>query len=78
MIYEMAYGVAPFFARDIRQTYLKIMNHEVRIFERISVKCLNYISEKSHFQECQGIDAKGPCLSLARVSALCCRRFTLF
>ena len=30
MLYEMTFGVAPFFAKDIRQTYLKIMNHEVR------------------------------------------------
>jgi serine/threonine protein kinase len=30
MLYEMAYGVAPFFANDIRQTYLRIMNHDVR------------------------------------------------
>ena len=30
MLYEMAYGVAPFFANDIRQTYVRIMNHEVR------------------------------------------------
>jgi len=29
MLYEMAYGVAPFFANDIRQTYLRIMDHEV-------------------------------------------------
>ncbi|KAF8964501.1 kinase-like domain-containing protein [Flammula alnicola] len=28
MLYEMAYGVAPFFANDIRQTYTRIMNHE--------------------------------------------------
>ncbi|KAF9531501.1 kinase-like domain-containing protein [Crepidotus variabilis] len=28
MLYEMAYGVAPFFAPDIRSTYLRIMNHE--------------------------------------------------
>ncbi|KAF8803474.1 kinase-like protein [Phlegmacium glaucopus] len=28
MLYEMAYGVAPFFANDIRQTYIRIMNHE--------------------------------------------------
>ncbi|KAA1467069.1 kinase-like protein [Dentipellis sp. KUC8613] len=27
MLYEMAYGVAPFFAKDIRTTYLKIMDH---------------------------------------------------
>lgn len=29
MLYEMAYGVTPFFAKDIRQTYLRIMDHEV-------------------------------------------------
>lgn len=29
MLYELAYGVAPFFANDIRQTYAKIMGHEV-------------------------------------------------
>jgi len=29
MLYELAYGVAPFFADDIRQTYTRIMNHEV-------------------------------------------------
>lgn len=28
MLYELACGVAPFFASDIRQTYLKIINHE--------------------------------------------------
>ncbi|KAJ4500117.1 kinase-like domain-containing protein [Lentinula lateritia] len=28
MLYEMAYGVAPFFADDIRRTYLKIMDHQ--------------------------------------------------
>jgi serine/threonine protein kinase len=32
MLYEMAYGYAPFFASEIRQTYQKIMNHEVRRF----------------------------------------------
>lgn len=29
MLYELAYGAAPFFANDIRTTYLKIMNHKV-------------------------------------------------
>ena len=29
MLYELVYGVAPFFANDIRTTYLRIMNHEV-------------------------------------------------
>ena len=28
-VVEMAYGVAPFFVNDIRQTYIRIMNHEV-------------------------------------------------
>ncbi|KAH9931972.1 kinase-like domain-containing protein [Fomitopsis serialis] len=27
MLYEMAYGVAPFFAKDIRKTYMKITDH---------------------------------------------------
>ncbi|KAJ3767254.1 kinase-like protein [Lentinula raphanica] len=27
MLYEMAYGVAPFFAEDIQRTYLRIMDH---------------------------------------------------
>lgn len=29
MLYEMAYGVAPFFASDVRGTYSKIMDHAV-------------------------------------------------
>lgn len=28
MLYEMVYGVAPFFANEIRHTYQRIMNHE--------------------------------------------------
>ncbi|KAG5352641.1 hypothetical protein C0989_001366 [Termitomyces sp. Mn162] len=28
MLYEMAYGHAPFFAKDIKQTYLRIMDHK--------------------------------------------------
>ncbi|KAH8112029.1 kinase-like domain-containing protein [Phellopilus nigrolimitatus] len=35
MLYEMAYGVAPFFANDIRQTYARIMEHEISLkFDR--------------------------------------------
>lgn len=30
MMYEMVYGVAPFFANDIRQTYSKIVDYAVR------------------------------------------------
>lgn len=29
MLYELVYGVAPFFANDIGQTYAKIVQHEV-------------------------------------------------
>lgn len=29
MLYELLYGVTPFFANNIRTTYLRIMNHEV-------------------------------------------------
>ncbi|KAF9002455.1 kinase-like domain-containing protein [Cyathus striatus] len=28
MIYEMAYGVAPFYANDVKQTYLRIINYQ--------------------------------------------------
>ena len=38
MLYEMAYGVAPFFANDIRQTYVRIMNHEVRFVNFLSLE----------------------------------------
>ncbi|KIK63296.1 hypothetical protein GYMLUDRAFT_95462 [Collybiopsis luxurians FD-317 M1] len=31
MLYEMGYGVAPFFAEDIRRTYFKIMDHRRNI-----------------------------------------------
>lgn len=41
MLYEMAYGIAPFFAPDIRSTYLRIMNHEVcfRLFTICKLVC---------------------------------------
>jgi hypothetical protein len=29
MVYEMAFGVAPFFANDVSQTYVKIIDHRV-------------------------------------------------
>lgn len=34
MLYEMIYGVAPFFSNDIKQTYAKIMSHQVRMHSR--------------------------------------------
>jgi len=36
MLYEMAHGVAPFFAPDIRNTYIRIVNHEVSFLLRLS------------------------------------------
>jgi serine/threonine protein kinase len=29
MLYELAYGIAPFFANEIRHTYQRILNHQV-------------------------------------------------
>jgi serine/threonine protein kinase len=37
MIYEMAYGVAPFFARDIRSTYLKIIDFSTSLTFHMNV-----------------------------------------
>ncbi|EIW75582.1 kinase-like protein [Coniophora puteana RWD-64-598 SS2] len=31
MLYEMVYGVAPFFASDVKTTYLRIMDHETSL-----------------------------------------------
>ncbi|KAG5645394.1 hypothetical protein DXG03_006347 [Asterophora parasitica] len=45
MLYEMAYGTTPFFAKDIGQTYLRIVDHE---------KCLRFdwsISVSPQYQE---------------------------
>lgn len=42
MLYEMAYGVAPFFAKDIQQTYLRITNHQVRLSQ---YWCMDDINE---------------------------------
>ncbi len=39
MLYEMAYGVAPFFANEIRYTYQKIMNHEVPLDSSPGLQC---------------------------------------
>ncbi|KAF7794389.1 hypothetical protein EIP86_005523 [Pleurotus ostreatoroseus] len=37
MLYEMAYGVAPFFANDVRGTYSKIMDHAYSLdFKRVT------------------------------------------
>jgi serine/threonine protein kinase len=37
MIYEMVYGVAPFFARDIRSTYLKILDFRTSLSFHMNV-----------------------------------------
>ena len=50
MLYEMAFGVAPFFANDIRQTYLRIINHEVGCqFPAIDMRLICYsTTEEPH------------------------------
>ncbi|KAF8654999.1 hypothetical protein AX16_003303 [Volvariella volvacea WC 439] len=46
MLYEMVYGIAPFFANDIRQTYMKIIDHQ---------RSLRFSSEVSVSRECQDL-----------------------
>jgi serine/threonine protein kinase len=40
MVYEMAFGVAPFFAHDIGHTYIKIIEHRVSLRKQKSNFCL--------------------------------------
>jgi len=42
MLYELVYGVTPFFANDIRTTYLRIMNHEVRSSPFITIAVISF------------------------------------
>lgn len=42
MLYELIYGITPFFANDIRTTYLKIMNHEVCSFLFVATATVSY------------------------------------
>ena len=49
MLYELIYGVAPFFAKDIRQTYLKIMDHGVSIYN-LGISCSYLVTEKFAFR----------------------------
>lgn len=44
MLYELIYGVTPFFANDIRTTYLRIMDHEVCSFLFVTVATISYTS----------------------------------
>ena len=48
MIYEMAYGVAPFFAPD--RSYLRIIDHEVRLIYNICKKLsIGYLQKRLRF-----------------------------
>lgn len=42
MLYELVYGMTPFFANDIRTTYLRIMDHEVRSFPVVTIAKISY------------------------------------
>jgi len=41
MLYELAYGYAPFFAEDIKRTYRRIMEHSVKLFNFSIFQSLN-------------------------------------
>jgi serine/threonine protein kinase len=47
MLYEMAYGVAPFFAESIRHTYLRIMDHEVSKYASFQLHTSHSPGEKT-------------------------------
>ncbi|KAG6827226.1 hypothetical protein H0H92_012725 [Tricholoma furcatifolium] len=57
MLYEMAYGCAPFFAKDIRQTYLRIIDHQKYLrFDRhlpISVQYQDFLHGLLTDAECR-------------------------
>lgn len=44
MVYEMTYGIAPFFAQDIGQTYVKIMDHRVSSILMQLLECMHKLS----------------------------------
>ncbi|EPQ52006.1 kinase-like protein [Gloeophyllum trabeum ATCC 11539] len=43
MLYEMVYGVAPFFADDVRTTYLRIMDHKASYFTSNCLSLANLV-----------------------------------
>ena len=46
MLYEMAYGIAPFFSREIRHTYVKIMEHHVSPHVRLDTVRMTYHNDR--------------------------------
>ena len=50
MVYELVYGVTPFFAKDIRRTYDRITNHQVQInFFDIVISTLIHLQRSLKF-----------------------------
>jgi serine/threonine protein kinase len=47
MLFELAYGIAPFFASDIRRTYLKIMDYKVTCASIFVIFNLNFCIRKA-------------------------------
>ena len=54
-IYELVYGVAPFFAKDIRRTYDLIVNHEVHAILSLLLTVLIQV-ENSAVPRCNHFD----------------------
>lgn len=48
MLYELVYGVTPFFANDIRTTYLRIMDHEVGSFSLVTIPTISYTTRLTY------------------------------
>ncbi|KAI6040714.1 kinase-like domain-containing protein, partial [Pisolithus marmoratus] len=68
MIYELAFGITPFFAKDIRTTYLRIMDHETSLrFDKslaISETCRDFLrrlltSRESRLGRCSVMEIMG-------------------
>ena len=69
-IYELLYGVAPFFAKDIRGTYDRIINHQVRI--KSSDKVVSHPNLFTEIPQIRSSDSGLVCLSTTP------SRYTLF
>ncbi|KAJ3784639.1 kinase-like protein [Lentinula aff. detonsa] len=54
MLYEMTYGVAPFFAEDIQRTYFKIMDHRRNLKFNVNVNVSSSVQYQDFLQRLLG------------------------